>query len=653
MTNLDPDLRALQEVRDCAERAWRACEAVHSFSQEQVDALCKSMAEAGARAAYDLAKLAVEETGIGRVHYKVLKNLFGSEGTWASIKDLRSVGIIGRDERSGIVEVATPVGVVAGIIPTTNPTSTALFKSLISVKGRNAIVISPHPRAKRCIGETAEILRRAIERAGGPPDLVQSLSNPTIESTGALMKHKRVSVILATGGTGLVKAAYSSGKPAYGVGPGNVPCYIDRSADVAAAARAVVQSQSFDNGTFCCSEQGLVIDKPIHDALVAELRRNGAHVCDERETRLLAALCNKGGHMNPDVVGQDPYKLAEWAGFSVPRETTILLAYQGGVGKEWPLSIEILAPVLSMHVVDGWREGCRISMDMLHFDGLGHTCAVWARDERVLEAWYLEKPASRIIVNGPSSQGAVGYSTNLTPSVSLGCGPQAGNITSDNISARHLLNIKRVAFPRRDWEELQRRDHARAARMSGESNPRGALLADLPPASASERPATPASAPASNWTGNPVFLPRDGARPAAPASASFAAAGGAGAPRSVAPAPQPAPASSAPAPVSSLSSSSSSSGTSSSGRAPTFTTPKVQAAAKSPAGYAAPATLASAAPKSAPVFTGSRGSGAHVIGGALTPTEIQKLMEHAGAGCPLGPCKGCSHQNVATGACNA
>lgn len=651
MTNLDPDLRALQEVRDCAERAWRACEAVHSFSQEQVDALCKSMAEAGARAAYDLAKLAVEETGIGRVHYKVLKNLFGSEGTWASIKDLRSVGILGRDERSGIVEVATPVGVVAGIIPTTNPTSTALFKSLISVKGRNAIVISPHPRAKRCIGETAEVLRRAIERAGGPPDLVQSLSNPTIESTGALMKHKRVSVILATGGTGLVKAAYSSGKPAYGVGPGNVPCYIDRSADVAAAARAVVQSQSFDNGTFCCSEQGLVIDKPIHDTLVAELRRNGAHLCDERETRLLAALCNKGGHMNPDVVGQDPYKLAEWAGFSVPRETTILLAYQGGVGKEWPLSIEILAPVLSLHVVDGWREGCRISMEMLHFDGLGHTCAVWARDERVLESWYLEKPASRIIVNGPSSQGAVGYSTNLTPSVSLGCGPQAGNITSDNISARHLLNIKRVAFPRRDWEEMQRRDHARAARLSGESNPRGAQLAEVPPASSGERPAAAASATSSNWTGNPVFLPREGARPAAPASPTFTTAGGgAPVPRPAAPAAQPAPTSSA--------ASSSAASPSLPARAPTFTTPKVQAAAKSPTGYAAPAPVAaSSAPtsmsKGAPTFTAPRGSGAHVIGGALTPTEIQKLMEHAGAGCPLGPCKGCSHQNVATGACNA
>lgn len=646
---IDPDLRALQDVRDCVARATAACEAIHGWDQKRVDDVCAAMAKAGAAAAYDLARLAVEETGIGRVHYKVLKNLFGSEGTWASIQDLKTVGIVSRDERTGIVEVATPVGVVAGIIPTTNPTSTALFKSLISVKGRNAIVISPHPRAKRCIGETVEVLRRAIERAGGPPDLVLSLSNPTIESTGALMKHKRVSVILATGGTGLVQAAYSSGKPAYGVGPGNVPCYIDRSADVAAAARAIVQSQSFDNGTFCCSEQALVIDKPIHDALIAELVRNGAHLCNEVETKKLAALCNRHGHMNPEVVGQDPYKLAEWAGFAVPRETTLLLAYQGGVGKEWPLSIEILAPVLSLHVVDGWKEGCAVSMKTLHFDGLGHTCAVWARDERVLEAWYLEKPASRIIVNGPSSQGAVGYSTHLTPSVSLGCGPQAGNITSDNISARHLINFKRVAFPRRDWEEMQRRDHARAARMSGESNPRGSLLQDAPARAAASERKSVESSPASNWTGNPAFLPREGSSRAESAPSHSGGAGhstgSAHSAGSVSPRPTPAP---TPAPERAASAPSTS-------RAPTFTTPKVQAAAKSPEGYAAgaaPTVRPASAPAQAPTFTAPR-SGAHVVGGALTPAEIQKLMEHAGAGCPLGPCKGCAHQNVATGACNA
>lgn len=603
MLQLDPDLRALQEVRDYVERAHKACEQVHDYSQTRIDSVCKAMAEAVARHAYDLAKLAVEETGMGRVHYKILKTLFGSEATWASIKDEKTVGIIARDEARGVLEVATAVGVVAGIIPTTNPTSTASFKALISVKGRNAIVISPHPRAKRCIGETVEVMRRAIERAGGPPDLVLSLTNPTIESTGALMKHKKVSVILATGGAGLVHAAYSSGKPAYGVGPGNVPCYVDRSADVLAAARGIVQSQSFDNGTFCCSEQALVVDRTIEAALIAELKRCGAYVCNEDETKKLAALCNRNGHMNPDVVGQDAWKIAEWAGFKVPSATTVLLAYQGGVGKQWPLSIEILAPVLSVHVVDGWKEGCRVSMETLFADGLGHTCAVWARDEKVLEAWFLEKPANRIIVNGPSSQGAVGYSTNLVASVSLGCGPQAGNITSDNISARHLINIKRVAYTRKDWDALQRRDHERAAQLGGETAPRGSLMPGDPALASSSAPrATSAQVAAtsqSNWQGNPTIVAR------APA-------------------------------------------------VPTFTTPKVQAAAKSPGGYAAPALAGKAAtavlepPKSA-----SPKGNSPYIGSALTADEIQSLMSHAGAGCPLGPCKGCPHHNVATGACHA
>jgi acyl-CoA reductase-like NAD-dependent aldehyde dehydrogenase len=315
-------------VRDFVERAKRAHEVVHTWSQAQIDRLCAAMADAGEAAAHDLARMAVEETGIGRAHYKVLKNLLGSRGIWNSIKNERSVGILSRDERTGVVEVATPVGVIAGIIPTTNPTSTALGKAMIAVKGRNAIVISPHPRSKRCIGETVEVLRRAIERAGGPPDLVLSLSNPTIESTGALMKHKDVAMILATGGSGLVNAAYSSGKPAYGVGPGNVPCYIDRSADIALAARSIVTSQSFDNATLCCSEQALVIDKPIEKVLIAELKKRGAHVCNEEETAKLAKLCNKNGHMNAEVVGLDPWRIAELSGFQVPRETSVLLEEQ-------------------------------------------------------------------------------------------------------------------------------------------------------------------------------------------------------------------------------------------------------------------------------------------------------------------------------------
>jgi acyl-CoA reductase-like NAD-dependent aldehyde dehydrogenase len=592
---IDPDLRALQDVRDCVARATAACEAIHGWDQKRVDDVCAALAKAGAAAAYDLARLAVEETGIGRVHYKVLKNLFGSEGVWNSIKDEKTVGIVKRDERSGIVEVASPVGVIAGIVPTTNPTSTTLFKSLIALKGRNAIIISPHPRSRRCIGETVEVLRRALERVGAPADLVQCLPNPTIESTGALMKHPEVSMILATGGTGLVKAAYSSGKPAYGVGPGNVPVYVDRTADVAWAAHSIIASQSFDNGTLCCSEQGIVVDAPVADQLLGELKKRGAHLCDEEQTKKLAKYCNVRGHMNPDVVGLDPWRIAEAAGFAVPKTTTVLLALQGGVGPEWPLSIEILAPVLSVHKVNGWQEGCRISMAMLEAEGLGHTCAIHAKDEKVLDAFFLEKPASRIVVNGPSSQGAVGYSTQLVPSFSLGCGPQAGNITSDNISARHMVTIKRAAFVRRDWAEMEKKDHARVAALTKDGLPRGCGLAGDPALGGGLAPLSRSSMEpdaASNWRGNAPLIER----PAAPAPVA--------------------------APVAAAWAS------------------KVGGGAKSLPPRSAPS-------QSAPP------AGGHAAGSSLSTNEILSMMSQAGSGCPLGPCKGCKHHDAATSTCKA
>jgi len=613
---LDPDLRALQDVRDQVARARKACAAIHTFDQKKTDALCAAMAKAGAAAAHDLARLAVEETGIGKIHYKVLKNLFGSEGTWASIQHEKTVGILSRDEKTGIVEVGTASGVIAGIVPTTNPTSTTLFKAIIAVKGRNAIVISPHPRAKRCIGETVEVLRRAIERAGGPPDLVCVLPNPTIESTGALMKHKDVALILATGGPGLVSAAYSSGRPAYGVGPGNVPCYIDRSADIPWAAASITSSQSFDNATLCCSEQGLVLDAPIAKQLVAELVKRGAHVCDEDETKKLGKLCNVRGHMNADVVGLDPWRIAEMAGFPVPQHTTILLAWQGGVGKEWPLSIEILAPVLSLHLVDGWEEGCKVSMAMLESDGLGHTLGMHAKDERVLDAFFLEKPANRMVVNGPCSQGAVGYSTNLVASFSLGCGPKAGNITSDNISARHLLNVKRVAFPRRDWADIERRDHERVAQMTKDGMPRGSGLPGDPALSGSApRASSSAFTPdaSSNWRGNPsVFA-------------------------SVTPATAPAAATATPW--------ASKVGSGTKSAPPSFV--RAQGSGQGISAALAPSARPTAvATPSAPRSNVQQGSG-------LSTTEIQSLLAHAGSGCPLGPCKGCAHHEVTTGSCKA
>jgi acyl-CoA reductase-like NAD-dependent aldehyde dehydrogenase len=629
---LDPDLRALQEVRDCVEAAHKAQKAIARWSQAQVDAACAAVAKAGAAAAYELAKLAVEETGIGRVHYKVLKNLFGSEVTWESIKDEKTVGVIARDERAGSIEIATPIGVVACIVPTTNPTSTALNNALISLKGRNAIVISPHPRARRCIAETVEVMRRALERAGAPADLLQVLSNPTLESTAALMKHPKIAIILATGGAGLVQAAYSSGKPAYGVGPGNVPVYIDRSADVKEAARWITSSQSFDNGTLCCSEQALVLDRPIADALLAEMRRLGAHLCSQEETDKLARYCNRRGHMNPELVGLDPWIVAEKAGFGVPRHTTVLLAHQGGVGPDWPLSIEILCPLLSIHVVDEWEEGCEVSLQILNYGGLGHTIGVWARSEEVLNAWYLEKPASRIVVNGPTSEGAVGFSTGLKPAMSLGCGPLAGNITSDNISARHMINVKRVGLRRRDWEEIYRKNHERAAALSGDRAPRGSGLPGDPAlGGTSAVRASSAFAPgaASNWVGN---TPSSAAptRPPAPAGAT-----GSNMEAKVDAAAKAWP-------------------------TPTFTS-DARAALTASAKPAAPVAVATgsggAAASVATANIARAAAPAHVqgpyVGMLLSPSEVHGMLAHAGAGCPLGPCKGCAHHEVTTGACKA
>lgn len=627
MSNLDPDLLALQAVRDAMGRAVAAQSQIAQATQEQTDRLCRAVSRAASGAAADLARLAVEETGIGRVHYKVLKNLFAAEGIWESIKAERTVGVLSRDASTGVIEVATPIGVIAGIVPTTNPTSTAIGKALIALKGRNAIVISPHPRAKRCIAETVEVMRRALEREGAPADLVQVLASPTIESTNALMRHPALKLILATGGAGLVQAAYSSGKPAYGVGPGNVPCYVDRTADLERAARWVTASQSFDNATLCCSEQALVLDAPIAERLLGALADRGAHRCSPEEIGKLERYCNRDGHMNPDVVGLDPWKVAEGAGFKVPRSTTILLAEQNGVGAGAPLSIEILCPLLSVHRVDGWEQGCATSHELLKLGGLGHTVGVWSGDETVLEAWALHKPASRIVFNGPTSQGAVGYSTGLAPSMSLGCGPLAGNITSDNITARHMINVKRVGQLESDFEERYAADVARAAELLGVRDGgdlRGSGLAGDPglrsgggrsggggsgsglgagQALSPQRSAPAFSSPAvsSNWQGNPPLESAEARPVASPARPS----------------------------------------------SPLVSSPSVSSSAPRPGGQVTPLNSTPAVPVAA---GGGGGRGAtpriaDAIGAPLPPD--------GGQGCPLGPCQGCPHQDVRTRSCTA
>ncbi len=447
------DLQAIQEVRDLLARAKKAQETLEKFSQEEIDQIVFAMVQAGSAASESLARLAVEESGFGRVESKILKNKFSTDGTWEDIRNLKTVGVIGKDEAKGVYEIAEPIGVIAGIVPITNPTSTAMFKCIIALKARNAIVISPHPRGIRCIGESCRILHEAAVAAGAPEGIIGCLTIPTLDGTNELMTHKTTDAILATGGAGLVNAAYSSGKPAYGVGPGNVPAYVDRSADLKHAARALISSQTFDNATICASEQAIVVDETIEDAFLREMQAQGAHWCSAEETAKLEKIAVQGGRMNPDIVGLYPRDIARMAGFEVPEDTTVLLAKQTHVGREYPISYEILTPILAWYSCANWQSGCLRCIEILTFGGKGHTLAIHATDENVIMEFALKKPAHRILVNAPTSQGAVGYATNLIPSMTLGCGSWGGNITSDNVNPRNLINIKRVAYLKQGFFE--------------------------------------------------------------------------------------------------------------------------------------------------------------------------------------------------------
>lgn len=455
MTTLlrDEDLLAIQQVRDLMERAVAAQKIFAEFSQEKVDAVVAAMARAAHEACVPLAQMAYEETGFGNPADKTIKNRFCCVNLYDAIKDMKTVGILREDREKKIWEVASPLGVVAAIVPSTNPTSTAMFKVLISLKARNAVVISPHPSAKRCIVETARILSEAARVAGAPDGIIGCLTNPTLEATQELMSHRRTAVILATGGHGLVKAAYSSGRPAFGVGPGNVPAYIEKSASIPKAVRDIINGKTFDNGTLCSSEQSIICDESIKDAVVEECKKNGCYFLNDDEiAKVSRVVVTEKFAANPMIVGKPATHIAEQAGIRVPAATRVLVAPLGGVGKKFPLSIEKLSPVLSFYVVQDWQEGCERCIEILNFGGLGHTLALHCNDEAVIREFALHKPVFRLVVNTLASMGAVGYTTGLFPSMTLGCGAPGGNITSDNISPLHLMNIRRVAFELREYK---------------------------------------------------------------------------------------------------------------------------------------------------------------------------------------------------------
>jgi acetaldehyde dehydrogenase (acetylating) len=381
------------------------------------------------------------------VAHKKIKNEFGSRLVWESIRDLTTVGVIRHDPDRRLVEIAWPMGVVVGLVPSTNPTSTAFFKTLIAVKARNAIVFAPHPLARRCTYEAVQTMAVAAENAGAPRGLIGCMQEISLPGTQELMSHRLTALILATGSSLMVRAAHSTGKPAYGVGPGNVPVYVDRSADIEKAARYIVASKAFDYSTICATEQSVIADRPVARRLADLMRQEGAYFTSEAETDALRHLVfNTDGSINTALVGKSASYIAAYANFKVPADTRILVTPLTKVGKQEPLSHEKLTTVLGWYEADGWEQGCDISLALIDTGGRGHTQIIYASDERVIMAFGLEKPVFRILVNTMGTLGAIGLTTGLMPSLTLGSGGVGGSITGDNVTAYHLINIKRLAY---------------------------------------------------------------------------------------------------------------------------------------------------------------------------------------------------------------
>ena len=452
LPDLDRDLRSIHEARALTRAAAAAQAQLEQASQEQVDAIVEAMASAGLRESARLAAMAVEETGYGNVDDKIAKNNFVLEQVVEAMRGMRTVGVIREDSAASVREIAEPVGVVAAIIPTTNPTSTAMFKTLIALKARCGVVLSPHPNAKACVKSAADVMHEAAVAAGAPRNIIGCMTVVTMEGTRELMHDRNIDVILATGGMAMVRSAYSAGKPAYGVGPGNVPAYVERSADVEQAVADIIAGTTFDNGTLCSSEQALICDRGIRDRVVAAVQVEGGHFLSPDECeRLASVLITDKLLVNTALVGQTAAAVAEAAGIDVPTGTRVLMCPQNGVGRDYPLSHEKLSPVLAFYEVEDWKEGCERCRQLLEFGGQGHTMVIHSQDDSVVLEFGLHKPAHRVLVNTVAAVGAVGLTTGLFPSMTLGCGSWGNNITSDNIGPQHLINIKRLAYGKRPF----------------------------------------------------------------------------------------------------------------------------------------------------------------------------------------------------------
>lgn len=452
----DKDLLSVQEVRKLLENAKQAQQKLAATDQQTADKIVKSIAEAGVRNARRLAQMAHEDTEFGVVDDKVIKNIFASRGVYEYIKDAKMMGEIDRDPIRRVRAIAVPVGVIAGLVPSTNPTSTVLYKSEIAIKSGNAIVFSPHPNALRCILETVKVIRQAIAEAGGDENLVSCISIPTMQATDTLMKHPIVSMILATGGSAMVRAAYSSGTPAIGVGPGNGPCYIEKTADIQASVAQIMASETFDNGTICASEQSVVCDDDMAAEVQREMTKQGAYFLDDQEYKQLGRfILRANGTMNPMIVGRSAQKIAELAGLSIPEGTKVLVAKEDGVGIGHPYSNEKLCPILAFYTAKDYRAVCKLAQEILYYEGAGHTFSIHTEDDAIVDYFAARVPASRIIVNTSSALGGIGATTGLMPSLTLGCGAIGGSATSENVGPQNLINVRKVAYGIRDLSEIK------------------------------------------------------------------------------------------------------------------------------------------------------------------------------------------------------
>lgn len=456
MELIDKDLASIQQVRQLLGQAKEAADKLAVMGQEEIDKITAAISRAGSENAQYLARLACEETGFGKVDDKTVKNKFAAETLYNAIKDEKTVGIIGFDKEKKVMDIAVGVGVIAALVPSTNPTSTVIYKTMIALKSANAIIFSPHPGAKKCILEAVRIVSEAAYAAGCPKGAIGAISTPTMEATGELMKHKNTSLILATGGAAMVKAAYSSGTPAIGVGAGNGPAYIDSSADVRQAVRRIVISKSFDYGTICASEQSIVVTEAMKETVLRELRGCGAYILNDEESKKLGKFILRPNFtMNPQIVGKSTETLCALAGiYGVPKDASVLVATETAVGMSAVYSHEKLAPILAFFVEKDEDACLKRCIEILNFEGAGHTFAIHSENETQVKRFAMAVPASRILVNTSASLGGVGATTNLFPALTLGCGSAGGSSSSNNIGPKDLINIKRAAWGVREAEDI-------------------------------------------------------------------------------------------------------------------------------------------------------------------------------------------------------